>query len=127
MTTFTMPAGQYYFGDPCYVINEGWLPLLNDTDYLEDFSTTERVLRAGSTAHGDGLYGGMGILRNNMFAVDSGSLGFVPVDEMEVSTLDAERMGTLVSMQEPFTFGVERGVYYVNGNVVVYTDHEDYY
>ena len=126
MTKFTMPAGQYYFGDPCYVINEGWSKLLEDTDFMEDFSTTERVLRAFPTAYGDGTYSGRVIFSGNRFPVDAGLLGFVPVDEMEVSTQDAKRMGALVTMPEPFVFEAEGGVYRVNGIVVVDTDYEDY-
>jgi hypothetical protein len=116
-----MPAGRYYFGDPCYVFDNGWMPLLYETEFMEDYSNTKRVLRAASTAYGDGRYPGTGMFSRKSFFVDAGLLGFVPVSEMEHDIAVAQKMGTVVDMEHPFTFAVDNGVYLVDGNVIVDT------
>jgi len=130
MPTYHMPAGTYYFGDPCYVIRETWTDVLEDTDFMEDFTNTQLVLRAGSTAHGDGTYMGNDRFSGHQFGVDAGLLGFVPVNEMTVSPEYAADYGSIIEMNEPFRFETDNGVYSVNGTVIVdtssYEDLDDY-
>lgn len=78
--TFTLNAGDYWIGDPCYVFpSERWLDFcaLCDSNFLEDFGIKFFVC---GTAYGDGFYslkkkgievGGCG--------VDSGMLAIIPV------------------------------------------------
>ena len=43
MKELTIPAGQYWIGDPCYVLGDKngfyWMPLLNETGYFGLFAS----------------------------------------------------------------------------------------
>lgn len=76
----TLPAGDYYVGDPCYVLDDDqfdqWVPGLRRSGRhhvgLVDGSTVVGI----STAYGDGSYRGSDGFD---YDVDSGMLGLVPV------------------------------------------------
>lgn len=75
---YTIPAGQYFFGDPCYspVGNNDWDRLL---DFNQVFDTPlvnfdGRIVLGFNTVYGDGLY------HSNMdhtIPVDAGLIGLV--------------------------------------------------
>lgn len=128
MTTYHMPAGTYYFGDPCYALRDCWDEAIEDTNFMEDFSNTKFRFRAGDTAYGDGTYLGSGMFAGKEFGVDAGLLGFVPIDEMTSTIDEVKGSGVIVEMPEPFVFEVDDGVFVVNDRVVVHTalyDDED--
>ena len=132
MSKHQMPAGQYYFGDPCYVIRSSWMDLLEATDFFNDFSNTKWVTRAGSTAYGDGEYHGMEMMANTAFSVDAGVIGIVPLDEMEVQPNDIDTLGTMFTMVKPFTFEAIDGKFFINNQLVLDTgyfeeEEEEYY
>ena len=121
-----LPAGQYYFGDPCYTIKESWMDFLKATDFCEDFSNYDKPILAFSTAYGDGLYRGeYGIFSGN-YGVDAGLLGFVHVSMLEVPLEDAKHSGIVVDMEAPFEFYAEHGKFYVDGKLIVNTADDDY-
>ena len=126
MSTHQFPAGTYYFGDPCYVINDNWMNLLESTDFLEDYSSTEWKTRAASTAYGDGTYHGMGMMSQTSFPVDAGVIGVVPLNEMEVPADKVPSYGKMFTMNTPFTFEAKEGCFYINGDLVLDTSPDDY-
>lgn len=80
------PAGEYYIGDPCYVIpDEDWDGVLKATDFDDGlYHWNGRICFTAFTKYGDGCYGN----RNGdaMVAVDSGTIGIIPIrkdDEIE--------------------------------------------
>ena len=91
----TLPAGLYYVGDLCYIINDKlWSELLDDTGYfgMKDPYTDEGVepedndgyftfrsfqFFASGTAHGDGTYKDE---QGKKYAVDSGTIGAFPLE-----------------------------------------------
>lgn len=85
--TVSVPAGRYYLGDPCHVIDadENWMELLESSDYFMDnpIGTLHGYdVLAFGTAHGDGSYqevGGAGVV-----GVDAGLIGLVPEELMEL-------------------------------------------
>ena len=125
MSKYQMPAGEYYFGDPCYVIRASWMELLESTNFLEDFSNTKWNTRAGSTAYGDGSYTGMELMANIEFAVDAGVIGLVPSNEMEVPANTVDTLGTTFVMDHPFQFEAIDGRFYINDVLVLDTNTWD--
>ena len=91
------PAGEYYIGDPCYIIpDEDWAELCINTNHwgagnepepnFDDglFQWNGRTCFATFTAYGDGCYGNR--KGDAMVGVDSGLIGIVPLkkeDEIE--------------------------------------------
>jgi hypothetical protein len=83
--TVTVPAGEYWLGDPCYSFDsqETWMELLNSCDFFRDpigtvvvGGKTFQVLGFG-TAHGDGVYRDQ---EGHEYGVDAGLIGLVPVE-----------------------------------------------
>jgi hypothetical protein len=82
----TLPAGTYYIGDPCYVIEDHWdafLEALNAAEgkdgYLRGvvFTFAGRQVFVSATNTGDGVY------RDNEgvnYPVDAGMLAAIPVE-----------------------------------------------
>jgi hypothetical protein len=88
----TVPAGEYWLGDPCYSFHgprdKDWLPWLEAADYSNHVDNQNIVLHAKvpdteftvlglSTAYGDGHYKGSD---GEYYAVDAGLIGLVPVE-----------------------------------------------
>ena len=84
MAKYILPAGTYFFGDPCYVTEEDLYQELwskaDDGVHLAEHNGHKYFI--GRTAYGDGEYDG--------FPVDSGQLGLIPIelsDPTEVATV----------------------------------------
>lgn len=70
----TMPAGRYWVGDLCYVLDaEDWSQLPHPGDGLFELPDGRTVAKF-STVHGDGTYGDD---FGNEYAVDSGTIGCI--------------------------------------------------
>ena len=83
----TLDAGDYWLGDPCYVIREEhWMPWLEATDYrtqtnmIGEIPGTDHEAVGFSTSYGDGVYP-LTVNDEEVFElpVDAGMIGFVPV------------------------------------------------
>jgi|WetSurSiteA1Bulk_404760.scaffolds.fasta_scaffold02108_8 hypothetical protein len=93
----TFPAGEYYIGDPCYVIpDDDWMKAWEatcawgaadgtPTDFDDGiFHWIGRTCFAAYTVHGDGSYGNR--KGSTIISVDSGLIGIIPFkkgDEIE--------------------------------------------
>lgn len=91
-----VPKGEYVLGDPCYVVpNDDWSDLLNSCNYFN--SPVGRVrdskILAFGTKWGDGCYRDT---KGNVYPVDAGLIGLVPVAYAEV-----EPNSVIVSFSEP--------------------------
>ena len=84
----TLDAGDYWLGDPCYVIrDEDWVPWLEATDYTNETNLvgeipgSEHEAVGFATSYGDGVYP-FTINDEEVFelGVDAGMVGFVPVE-----------------------------------------------
>ena len=105
----TMPAGQYYIGDLCYVMHDEWdeaCALFFPTNQSGRGVEGEFRLRDGrqfasfGTAFGDGeYYDNMG----DSHCVDSGSIGCIRVTDIRDDTYsNIESLGSVVEFKEPF-------------------------
>jgi hypothetical protein len=76
----TVPAGEYYLGDPCYSVpEEFWGELLKSSDRFMTKNQGEAngfTVYAFHTAWGDGTYAGTD---GSEYPVDAGLIGLVPV------------------------------------------------
>ena len=84
----TLDAGEYWLGDPCYVIrDEDWMPWLEACDYqvetnlMGEIPGTEHEAVGFATSFGDGVYPYTVDGREEFeLGVDAGMIGFVPVE-----------------------------------------------
>lgn len=129
----SMPAGEYYVGDLCYVIEE-WDEvcslIIKDNQVLEgEFELSDgRRFAIYSTAWGDGLYLDQ---FGNEYPVDAGSIGCILVSDITRKDygdrIDGD-LGNFHTFEEPFKTYSEEGVIVI-GDVRIDTDpsyEEDY-
>lgn len=120
--SITMPAGEYYVGDPCYAVDDHdrWMKWLEDADYMSN----PRYLLADldgqpalgiGTAFGDGTYLGSD---GNEYGVDAGLLGVVPVEVAEDNALHAMQR---VTFDQPFECSYDEGTINL-GHIQIDTD-----
>lgn len=109
-----LPAGTYYVGDLCYVINDDdWSDFCNRsfpddrTEVIGIFETYEGINYANfGTKYGDGEYTDY---HGRRYTVDSGSIGCIPVCAMS-DKYDLEKvkgLGNIISFDEAFEIGYD--------------------
>lgn len=116
----TLPAGDYYVGDPCYCFDEAWEDLLAPVDVrsraLLETDIGDYAFTAACTAYGDGVY------RDPCYAfafgVDAGILGVVPVDKAE--HVPSPGLMLRRTFDAPFTVTEDGGVITI-GDIVIDT------
>lgn len=123
MATKKFKAGEYYIGDPCYVIaDDNWIPLLKETNYLEDeeqYYKGEQIF-CGGTAHGDGCYIGS---NHKSYPVDAGLIGIIPMSVVDKKE-NVEDLGSLETFNKDFVVDIADGIFKFD-NIVINTDEED--
>lgn len=129
----TLPAGKYWIGDPCYVLDKRDTPTENFrwdqfVDFCFDGDPTGRknegiVDHQGitfaffGTEYGDGCYpDNLG----NHYGVDAGMIGCIPVDNIEVNSL-----GTVHTFDKDFDCEYDNGTIRF-GHVTIKTGGEDW-
>ena len=125
-----MQPGQYYIGDLCYVLHEHWDEvcslIINDNRCADgEFELANGTKFAiYSTAYGDGTYQDQG---DNEYWVDSGSIGCVLYEDIDLSVEGNQIMGgRIVDIGHDFTTGKQDGVLKF-GPIHIDTDPEDDY
>jgi hypothetical protein len=99
-TERVFPAGKYYIGDPCFVLDDEHY---NSTvcDGEEGFHTNAtHTIGYFSTAYGDGCYRGT---NGQSYGVDAGIIGIVPAELIKPDKATAE-WGVL-TFENEFVFG----------------------
>jgi len=108
------PAGDYYIGDACYVLNRGqWEALPPPPAFGEHWSGTldDGPYWMGWTAYGDGVYTDS---EGEDYGVDSGTLRVFPVAACDLAQrADTCRscLGRVVTFRVPFTPRCHAGVF----------------
>ena len=130
----TLPAGIYYVGDLCYVVDDGeWKKYCSRSFPFDDYNEVVGIFQASSgasyaqfgTMYGDGTY-----LDNygNKYPVDSGSIGCVPISEIWTALDNPEtiKLGNIVTFTEPLkvSYNSETGVISI-GNIDIMTGVEE--
>jgi len=106
--SYIIPAGKYWLGDPCYVIqSKDWLHFCNEYSFNDTENNAYLTLPdntpvlAFSTYHGDGHYIDQ---HGNEYPVDAGLIGLIPFDytekfsEKELTNYSS--LGTVVEFAE---------------------------
>ena len=111
-TERTFPAGKYYIGDPCFVLDDEHFDFtVCDGDGFVTNGT--HVLGYFSTAYGDGCYRGT---NGQSYGVDAGIIGIVPAELIKPSRATAE-WGVL-TFENEFVFGcTSDSTFYVKDTV----------
>lgn len=122
----TMPAGKYYVGDLCYVLNDNWdefcditidSPRVLDGEF--NFKDGRRFATFG-TKWGDGEYYDQD---GHRYLVDAGLIGCVRVDDidMELREQTGDFGGRIVEFDKPFEVWEENGMIRI-GHLSIDTD-----
>lgn len=124
---FTFPAGKYYIGDPCYVINphSEWIRLLERTNYLGDgdFTYRKHKCHASGTAYGDGVYADN---IGNHYGVDAGLLSIIHIDAIKKPDLkEMKRLGAVIDFEDEFRVYSNNGVFHF-GHIQIDTNHDNW-
>lgn len=139
----TLPAGDYYIGDPCYLIpDEDWDEIGNATNWFgsEFFPSTppppkdwddglyhwkKALCFASHTKHGDGVYYDGG--HKQEYWVDSGLIGVTPI----AGDFNDENLGLgywlggkIKKFKKPFTVWAENGTFHID-RTIIRTGYED--
>lgn len=113
MSSETLPAGQYFMCDPCYVIpDEDWDRFINEvaeeTHAVFTLSNGQSVnVWYASTEFGDGTYLAESYLGSTDISVDSGCIGVVEVFDNPKSTNDI----FIINPKRKFEVSVEDGTF----------------
>jgi hypothetical protein len=127
-----MPAGTYYIGDLCYVMDSEWEEFCEITITDRACADGEFTLKNGrrfatySTMYGDGTY------HSNIgtsHSVDAGLIGCILVDDIEDSS-KMKGLGAIVTFDYPFETSESDGIIrfgHVQINTGDYNDDCDEY
>jgi hypothetical protein len=98
MDRITMPAGQYYLGDPCYCLASMWREVLDKSNYFETPFVIGKKLPiiAFETAFGDGIYFDQ---NGTEYSVDSGLIGLVPVSMADSAPIGVQKVKFKTSVE----------------------------
>ena len=113
MSSETLPAGQYFMCDPCYVIpDEDWDRFINEvaeeTHAVFTLSNGQSVnVWYAFTEFGDGMYLAESYLGSTDISVDSGCIGVVEVFDNPKSTNDI----FIINPKRKFEVSVEDGTF----------------
>jgi hypothetical protein len=135
-----LPAGEYYIGDPCYVLpDEEWLDALESTGYfglypdVSSISNTDRyapkelqngvfsrdgvLFAVSSTESGDGEYPVEWNGKIGSCGVDSGDISAIPMEIIDVDAVNADYPGGIKGLGVIHTFANPFTVQYVDGTI----------
>jgi hypothetical protein len=123
-----MPAGKYYIGDLCYVMDsDEWVQVCNiiirEPRILDgEFELPDgRRFAIYGTAHGDGEYYDQ---YGHTYSVDAGSIGCILMSDIRANKYDnILDLGAILEFAEPFVTGKQGGQLEF-GHVVIDTDPE---
>lgn len=131
----TLKAGTYYIGDPCYIFEESWGKVLDNTKYFKDDTAKlfDNDFFCSSTAHGDGLFEDQ---NGCEYPVDAGCISCLPISLIEIDNKvteeDIKNFGKIVTFKNDFVCQEEDGIFNI-GDIIINTrgsygeDEEDDY
>jgi hypothetical protein len=128
MTDLTMPAGRYYVGDLCYVLQDEWTEVCgllfanrDDGGCNEGVFTLTNGCRFAifSTAYGDGIYTDQD---NREYPVDAGSIGCVLLDDIAQDNVNNNiSLGNTIQFDQEFLVDSD-GAVLKFGHIAIDTD-----
>lgn len=132
-TKITLPAGQYWIGDPCYVLHGEWSEICNDFFFANrtDHGCSEGEFTMknggkifiGNTAYGDGYYADN---FGNHYGVDAGCIGIIPLECIDQTDKQNDiRLGTVHFFSEDFEVSCDGGVFKFDMFLIDTADSEE--
>ena len=114
-----LPPGEYYIGDPCYVISDNhdtWMEYVQEI--YENVSPVpykyfkDKKIFCHGTAYGDGVYFDQ---FDNNYGVDAGLIGATPTDICEIKKDDKNIKDLVVvhNFKKEFECFYEKGIFYI--------------
>lgn len=122
-----MTKGKYYIGDPCYIFEESWMDVLNETHFFRDDKLKGKDICGGGTAYGDGSYYDN---QGREYAVDAGIIAILPVSMLKIDnkeTLKSVRASEymhILEFKKDFECSAEDGIF-TFGDIVINTKDEE--
>lgn len=120
-----MKAGKYWIGDLCYVMHEEWDEVCAITMSHDECLKGEFTLKNGvtfamyNTAYGDGCYDG--------FSVDSGTIGCVLLEDIDVSNANnCIGSGKILVFENDFETWSDDGLICFGDVIRIDTEADDY-
>lgn len=123
MSLYTMPAGIYYIGDPCYVFDKATWKAYCDVGPGIVHTFLDHKCLSFYTKHGDGKY-----YDNEGFEyfVDSGTLGMIPIDIISCDKKKAKNHGRVVRIPVQILVRVSKNESVFGfGGIVIDTDRDE--
>lgn len=124
----TLPAGQYFVGDPCYALqgdnDDTWGDLVDQFYENENKRGGRKLVHKGqdmfwaNTAYGDGTYPDQ---FGHKYGVDAGLIGAVPVAIASTSLDEMKRLGQVVDFAAPFVCFGKDGIIHL-GHITIDTE-----
>lgn len=131
MTRFTMPAGEYYIGDLCYVMEPEWEEFcaltINGNKVIDGAFTLKdgRSFLFFNTLYGDGVYSDN---YGREYGVDAGLIGAILVDNISEEEKKELDLGHVVTFETPWeAMCIKTNGQMAFGNVVIDTGYEEDY
>lgn len=120
--SLTLPKGEYYIGDLCYVqkLSDVWDDFCNEFFRVEHSEVAGVEFFAAGTAYGDGGYTGSDGIE---YAVDAGLIGIISAKHLTAEDR-AKDYVNVTKFDKPFNVSAEKGVFYF-GRIVIDTMNED--
>jgi hypothetical protein len=121
----TMPPGEYWIGDLCYVMNDKWgsfcdATITGDSVMSGQVDVDGATVVTLTTAYGDGTYrDGQG----HEYGVDAGLIGAIRVEDITDPKARLD-WGRVVNFDAPWYFESDNGVL-TFGDIVINTGDED--
>lgn len=126
-----MPAGEYYIGDPCYVIaDQDWMTYLDTwpahpnphIGWVDGAARYKNMtcFQAG-TAYGDGEYKDN---KGRKYGVDAGMLGIVPLALCEPTKKEMRELGRVAKFDKPFRVYRDEDYTFYFGEYTIPTNDE---
>ena len=116
---------KYYVGDLCYVINKTWYEVcsLHDKNREPNTYTLSNSVTIGiaDTQNGDGVYSDN---FDNEYPVDSGTIGFIRVSDIEADKLVDITLGQVYEFEDIPTIQYFEGLITI-GFICINTSTED--
>jgi hypothetical protein len=112
----TLKAGWYYIGDPCYLFEESWDQILEETDYFnnKDSKMLGHDFFCSNTAHGDGEFHDQ---FNNRYPVDAGCISCLPIELMDVDKRvtkeQVKGFGSIIFFENDFECLQDEGIFQI--------------
>jgi hypothetical protein len=99
----TFPAGEYYIGDACYVLDrELYLFVINYIDYF--ITNGNYTIGLFSTSCGNGFYKDT---KSRPYCVDGGNISIIPI-QLVNDRKKGEELGIIIKFENEFEFGCKK-------------------